>query len=910
MKKFKPLILLLSLSFAFVQSKAQTNYLAGSNMEDASLWSTSYLNTEVGSEPAVNWNDLDSIPSAGAGGALYINSNGATAQTQYAIYQEVSLSADSIYYFDGAFKYAELSDAWCEVFIGSQPVDGEDYGSGQSKLVNFSFWNNPLQKDGTFAVDGKDYQGFVPPTTGNYYFVLKAGCLSTGAISISVDELKLTADRVKPLVDFSADVVSGFAPLQVQFTSAVSYANSYSWDFGDGTAASTEENPTHTYSAEGIYSVQLTATNEIGDSILLKSDYITVNAAEKLSAGGVLVGGEMDTESKWQTSVLNTPSGSEASVSWNDTAHTPSAGKDGALYVSGLSNNTTVQYAIYQEVSLSADSTYTFNAAIKDFTTNLNQSWVEVYIGSQPIDGLDYSKDDPDNHIISNFSSWSADCNPKGVDGTFLLNACDNTAFSPDNDGKYYFVLKLGSTSWAGDDMPFSIALDELSLTAERTKPTADFSADPSLGFAPLDVQFTDKSKFATSWAWDFGDGSTISNEQNPSHNYTNPGTYDVSLTTTNELGSSSLQKTGFIKVNAKPDLPEGEMLYGGNMEDPNLWNITTLNATAITTATWNYRDNTLTYGEGGNLHLSATAQNSTSQYCIWQSVELKAGKRYTFSGAFRDLSSNLDHFWSEVFIGTTPPEDGADYGDGQTKIEYFNTWDCGSSPGLDGTYQDNACGDDPKGVFVPETDGTYYFALKTGITDWENTAYSFDVMIDELSLMESENIPDPAADFFADITSGDAPLTVYFTDLSSNATSWLWDFGDGSSSTDQNPVHVYTSGGVFSVSLTAYNSQMTPNTLLVSDLISVNGPTGLEDPENLKSKIYPNPSRDNIYIKLNKSAIENIKVYDFSGRIVKPTITSSTDDLIKINFEQAGIYFLKISKEGREYVQKVVIQK
>lgn len=65
-----------------------------------------------------------------------------------------------------------------------------------------------------------------------------------------------------------------------------------------------------------------------------------------------------------------------------------------------------------------------------------------------------------------------------------------------------------------------------------------------------------------------------------------------------------------------------------------------------------------------------------------------------------------------------------------------------------------------------------------------------------------------PAADFSASATTGDAPLTVSFSDLSSGTvTSWLWDFGDYSTSTLQNPVHVYSTPGTYSVSLTTTNA-------------------------------------------------------------------------------------------------------
>jgi PKD repeat protein len=91
--------------------------------------------------------------------------------------------------------------------------------------------------------------------------------------------------------------------------------------------------------------------------------------------------------------------------------------------------------------------------------------------------------------------------------------------------------------------------------SAAAVAPTADFSATPTSGTDPLDVSFTDLSTGEpTSWAWDFGDGST-STAQNPSHTYNTPGTYSVTLTVTNADGSDEEIKTDYITVNEQPDL-------------------------------------------------------------------------------------------------------------------------------------------------------------------------------------------------------------------------------------------------------------------------------------------------------------------------------------------------------------------
>ena len=80
---------------------------------------------------------------------------------------------------------------------------------------------------------------------------------------------------------------------------------------------------------------------------------------------------------------------------------------------------------------------------------------------------------------------------------------------------------------------------------------------------------------------------------------------------------------------------------------------------------------------------------------------------------------------------------------------------------------------------------------------------------------------PPPVADFAAAPTNGIAPLTVTFTNLSSGATGYAWDFGDGNLSADADPANVYTNPGTYSVSLIA-NGLGGTNTLTRTNYIVV----------------------------------------------------------------------------------------
>jgi len=134
--------------------------------------------------------------------------------------------------------------------------------------------------------------------------------------------------------------------------------------------------------------------------------------------------------------------------------------------------------------------------------------------------------------------------------------------------------------------------------------PVASFSGSPTSGTAPLTVAFTDTSTGQpTSWVWTFGDGGT-STAQSPTHTYTAAGTYSVTLTATNSLGSNTLTKTNYITV-AAPQPPvasfSGSPTSGIN---PLTVNFTDTSTGQPTSWAWNF-------GDGG----TSTAQNPSHVY-------------------------------------------------------------------------------------------------------------------------------------------------------------------------------------------------------------------------------------------------------------------------------------------------------
>ena len=122
-------------------------------------------------------------------------------------------------------------------------------------------------------------------TTAGTYTVTLTATNSAGSNTISQTNY-ITATEVTdaPGPLFKSTVTSGYAPLNVQFVDASSNApNAWIWSFGDGSTSSLQ-NPTHTYTAAGTYTVTLTATNSAGSNTVSQTGYITVEAAVPVSS--------------------------------------------------------------------------------------------------------------------------------------------------------------------------------------------------------------------------------------------------------------------------------------------------------------------------------------------------------------------------------------------------------------------------------------------------------------------------------------------------------------------------------------------------------------------------------------------------------------------------------------------------
>jgi PKD repeat protein len=116
-------------------------------------------------------------------------------------------------------------------------------------------------------------------------------------------------------------------------------------------------------------------------------------------------------------------------------------------------------------------------------------------------------------------------------------------------------------------------------------------------------------------------------------------------------------------------------------------------------------------------------------------------------------------------------------------------------------SFGDGASNTERNPTFTYQTPGNYTVKLEV------KNDFGEDVVVKDNYITVNPGGTAPVADFSGTPTSGKSPLVVSFTDLSTNTpTTWLWNFGDGSSSTEKNPSYTYQNPGTYTVNLKAKN--------------------------------------------------------------------------------------------------------
>ncbi|MBI5219421.1 MAG: M4 family metallopeptidase [Bacteroidia bacterium] len=148
--------------------------------------------------------------------------------------------------------------------------------------------------------------------------------------------------------------------------------------------------------------------------------------------------------------------------------------------------------------------------------------------------------------------------------------------------------------------------------------------------------------------------------------------------------------------------------------------------------------------------------------------------------------------------------------------------------------------------------------------------------------------------------------LSVTFTNQSQNATSCLWYFGDGDTSSLQNPQHLYNATGNYTVKLYATNSCGTDSSIITIQIAS-----GIFDEDVYNVQVFPNPAKNKIYLDFSGSSVNQsilIRFVDITGREIVNK-RNQTHGLVEFSVGNisSGMYILEIS--GAAGTQRIRIE-
>ncbi|MEN8810285.1 MAG: T9SS type A sorting domain-containing protein, partial [Flavobacteriales bacterium] len=152
----------------------------------------------------------------------------------------------------------------------------------------------------------------------------------------------------------------------------------------------------------------------------------------------------------------------------------------------------------------------------------------------------------------------------------------------------------------------------------------------------------------------------------------------------------------------------------------------------------------------------------------------------------------------------------------------------------------------------------------------------------------------------------------IYFSMTGSNAITYDWDYGDGTTSSAPNASHIYSAPGTYIATVKGtFGLCDSSNSIQVI----VNDCTGLEE-ESLASSIvvYPNPANRFLNISILESEMENVKmaIFNSSGNMVHSSLISSQTEqtTIDINSFSEGVYLIRFNSENKVVTKKLIVVK
>lgn len=727
-----------------------------------------------------------------------------------------------------------------------------------------------------------------------------------------------------PVAGFNAQQTSGCAPLSVQFQDqSSSNTTAWSWSFPGGTpSSSTEENPTVSYAAAGSYDVTLIVSNPTGTDTITQNNFVSVGTGPSAGFASSTMG---------LTANFTNASNGATSYSWDfgdgesstdaNPSHTYAV--DGIYTVVLTATNACGTASFTQTVSAFVVPTAAFGANTTSGCApltvqfnNLSSANSSDFEWSFP-GGTPSSSTDENPTVVYNtagvYTVTLTVSNPAGQNTAtqtnfIVVNTTPSAGFTGSVNGATVSLNNTttnatsyswnfgdgGSSSDANPTHTYAadgvydvtlIATNECGSTTVNgqftivTPPTAGFSAGAASGCAPLNVTFNNESSAnATSFEWSFPGGTPASStEENPAVTYNAVGTYTVTLTVTNAAGSDTYTLPDYVVVSTTPS--------AGFSTSLNLLTATFTNATTNATSySWDFGDGnhstdanpTHTYSADGVYTVTLTATNECGDAVFTDVVVIAT-------------ASPLSYFTAEPTSGCAPLT--VTYNNESSSNSEAFQW---SFPGGNPPTSTEA-----NPVVVYNTPGTYDATL-TASNGFGSNSFT------QTSYIVVNGVPTPSFSTSANFN------VVTFSNNSTNATSYEWNFGDGNTSTEANPTHTYVDGGQYEVTLTATND-CGFNSTTIEITVQANGTE--EIPGINRFDVFPNPNggRFTLIMEGAPQAQLELNFTNVLGQVLRSEkVSFSTGSLTKdflFNDLAAGVYVLQVKSGEKALFKKIVIE-
>jgi trimeric autotransporter adhesin len=423
--------------------------------------------------------------------------------------------------------------------------------------------------------------------------------------------------------------------------------------------------------------------------------------------------------------------------------------------------------------------------------------------------------------------------------------------------GQYCVTVNDGNGCSTSDCISVTVA-------DQPNPPVSEFTADATQGCDMLTVQFTDMStNNPTGWNWQFGDG-TISSEEDPQHTYTGSGVYTVTLTVSNDDGTSDPEvKTDYIAVGETPQL---------SMEMTQESSDGASDGTATVTATGGLGDLSIIWD---NSEPTAEITGLTAgTYCV--TVTDEVGCSATDCIMVSVVGDYYAAFTADVTEGCEPLT--VEFTDQSTGNVLSWTWNFGDGG--------NAVIQNPAHTY--QTHGIYTVSLTVIYADGTNTHSEEDyIVVNE----KPELLFEVTDESVAGVSDGAISMTIsggespYIINWSNNAHT---------------ETIINLSAGVYSVVVIDANGCIAVGNATVEVDTDIAGTIADE------IKIYPNPASETLYI-VSSTEINSINIYDISGkRIFTKDVIDKTCEIALLDIK-SGIYFIEISCDSGTVMQKIV---